>query len=94
MGLFDFGKKRRTVKRKMVKSHRKPPARLLKLCKKYRVKATKKVGGKRVYKKVAVLKKLCLRKARALRKKLMKMHKKSLKEVKVIIQQKLDYLIL
>ena len=86
MGLFglSFGKKRRSTKRHMTKKHSKkvakPPAKLLRLCKKYRVKATKKVGSKRVYKKVAVLKKLCLRKARALRKKLMKMMAKKAKK--------------
>jgi hypothetical protein len=75
-----FGKKRRAHKAhgKVVK----PPAKLLRICKKYRVKATKKVGGKRIYKKVSVLKKLCLRKARALKKKLMKAHKKSIKHHK------------
>ena len=86
MGLFGFGfgKKRRSTKRKVSKrkAARKPPARLLRICKKYHVKATKKVGSKRVYKKVAVLKKLCLRKARALRKKLMKKHKKMMKHHK------------
>jgi hypothetical protein len=40
------------------------------------------VGGKRVYKSTATLKKLCLRKAKALRKKLIKMHKKSMKHHK------------
>jgi hypothetical protein len=74
LSLFGFGKKRRSVRSK--KHHAKPPAKLLTLCKKYRVKATKKVGRKRVYKKVSVLKKLCLRKAMALKKKLMKMHKR------------------
>ena len=77
---LNFGKKRRVSKRRVSKrsmaKHHKPPTKLLRICKKYRVKATKKVGGKRVYKSVAMLKKLCLRKARALRKKLMKMHKK------------------
>ena len=71
---FSFGKKRRSTKRKSAK---KPPARLLRICKKFHVKATKKVGCKRVYKSVATLKKLCLRKARAMKKKMMKMHKKS-----------------
>ena len=88
MGLlgFSFGKKRRHHKRRVSKkhskAHRKPPAKLLRICKKYRVKATKKVGKKRVYKSVATLKKLCLRKARALRKKLLKAHKKSMKHHK------------
>jgi hypothetical protein len=78
---FSFGKKKRHSK-KHSKKHAKPPAKLLRICKKYRVKATKKVGGKRMYKSVATLKKLCLRKARALRKKLIKMHKKSMKHHK------------
>jgi len=52
--LFSFGKKRRTVKK--VKSMKRPPARLLKMCKKYKIKCTRKVGRKRVYKSVTVLK--------------------------------------
>ena len=80
MGFFDFGKKRRVKRRSTKKGSRKPPSKLLRICKKYRVKATKKVGGKRVYKSVASLKKMCLRKARALRKKLMKAQKRSMKK--------------
>jgi hypothetical protein len=78
MGLFglSFGKKRRRTTKRSKKGSRKPPSKLLRICKKYRVKATKKVGGKRVYKSVASLKKLCLRKARALKKKLEKAMKK------------------
>ena len=82
-----FGKKKRHSK-KHGKKHAKPPAKLLRICKKYRVKATKKVGGKRMYKSVATLKKLCLRKARALRKKLIKMHKKSMKTHKRRVTKK------
>jgi len=67
LSLFDFGKKlRRTVRRKSTKSRkgsRKPPARLLKICKKYHIKTTRKVGGKRVYKPSKMLAKLCLKKA-------------------------------
>ena len=83
MGIFDFGKKRRSVKRRSSKSL-KPPARLLKICKRYHVKATKKVGGKRMYKRVSVLKKLCLRKAMAIRKKLMKLKKTMMKRKKMM----------
>ena len=83
MGLFNFGfgfgkKRRRSTRRKSSKRSgsrkmmAKPPARLLKICKKYHVKATKKVGKKRVYKSISSLKKMCLKKAMALRKKLMK----------------------
>jgi hypothetical protein len=79
MDLFNygFGKKRRTTRRKSSGARKmaKPPARLLKICKKYHVKATKKVGGKRVYRSVGTLKKMCLKKAMALKKKLKKMHK-------------------
>jgi len=70
LNLFGFGKKRRSSRKTM--KNRKPPARLLKCCKKYGVKTTKKVGSKRVYKKVGVLKKACLKKARALLKKVQK----------------------
>jgi uncharacterized FlgJ-related protein len=56
-----FGKKRRRSVKKGKKS-RKPPARLIKLCKKYRIKVTKKVGKKRIYKSVTVIKKQLKRK--------------------------------
>ena len=66
---LSFGKKKRTSKKKSVKkSVRKPPARLIKMCKKYHIKVTKKVGKKRVYKKVAVLKKQLKRKMKNVRK--------------------------
>ena len=80
LSLFGFGKRRRksTKRSHRSKSHnKKPPARLLKICKKYRVKATKKVGKHRVYKSISVLKKACLKKALVLRKKLMKQAKKA-----------------
>jgi len=57
---FLFGRRRkRTVKRK---GSKKPPSRLIKMCKRYRIKCTKKVGKRRVYKKVSVLKKQLKRK--------------------------------
>ena len=71
---FSFGKKRRRSTKRS-KINKKPPARLLRICKKYKVKATVKRGSKRVYKSVKELKKLCLKKAYALKKKLMKMKK-------------------
>ena len=82
LSLFGFGKRRRKVKSSSKKSSRKPPARLLKICKKYHVKATKKVGGRRCYKSIACLKRCCLKKARAMKKKLMKMAKRSKKTTK------------
>ena len=62
--LFGKKKKRRTVKRRSVKrkGSRKPPARLIKMCKRYKIKCTKKVGKRRVYKSVTVLKKQLRRK--------------------------------
>ena len=53
-----FGKRRRKVKSTRRKSVRKPPASLLKRCRKYHIKTTKKVGKHRVYKSITVLKKL------------------------------------
>jgi len=79
--LFSFGKKRRSV-RKSSKKGSKPPAKLLKVCKKLRVKATVKRGGKRVYKKKSVLKKLCLRKLRIIKKKKLLLKKKLLAKKK------------
>jgi hypothetical protein len=67
MAFFSFGKKR-----KVRRQNKKPPPRLLKLCKKYRVKATKRVRGKIVYRTSKVLKTLCLRKAKKLLKSLKK----------------------
>jgi hypothetical protein len=79
LSFVGFGKKRRSVRRRKSKKHvsHKPPARLLKICKKYRVKATKKVGKHRVYKSIAVLKKACLKKALALKKKYLKAMKRA-----------------
>lgn len=49
---FLFGKK----KKKHSSKGRKPPSALLRMCKKYSIKVTRKVGKKRIYKKVSVLK--------------------------------------
>ncbi len=51
---LEFGKKRRVSRRK---TSRKPPSAIRKMCKKLKIKITKKVGGRRVYKSLAVLKK-------------------------------------
>ncbi len=63
---FGFGKKkRRTVrssKKKGGVKGRKPPAALLRACKRYRIKCTKKVGRRKVYRSVSLLKKLLRRK--------------------------------
>jgi hypothetical protein len=69
--LLAFGKKRRSKRSSTKKSSkgRKPPSKLLKMCKKYKVKVTIKRGSKRVYKKASLLKKLCLKKKKALNKK-------------------------
>jgi hypothetical protein len=84
LSFFGFGKKRksRKVSRKGRKGSRKmtkmakPPSRLLRICKKYHVKATTKRGGKRVYKSIKVLKKACIKKVKAAQKKAMRMAKK------------------
>lgn len=71
LSLFGFGKKRRSAPKKSskkVKKSVKPPAKLLKMCKKLRVKVSLKRGGKRVYKKVKVLAKQCKRKLRMIEK--------------------------
>ena len=66
MNFFSFGKKkRRSTKGKSV---RKPPAALLRKCKRHRIKCTMKKGGKRVYRKTSVLKKLLRRKMKKMKK--------------------------
>jgi hypothetical protein len=69
LSLFGFGKKRKSNKKSTSKkstskksASKKPPAKLLRLCKKLKIKVTIKRGSKRVYKKVTLLKKLCKRK--------------------------------
>jgi hypothetical protein len=56
---------RKGSRKMMRKSGAKPPSRLLRICKKYKVKATTKRGSKRVYKSIAVLKKACIKKVKA-----------------------------
>uniref|UniRef100_A0A6C0AY84 Uncharacterized protein n=1 Tax=viral metagenome TaxID=1070528 RepID=A0A6C0AY84_9ZZZZ len=73
MALFSFGKKRRVHRKKSGKG-RKPPAALLKKCRKHHIKTTMKKGGKRVYRKVSTLKKLLARKMRKMGR---KVHRKS-----------------
>ena len=66
MGIFFFGtRKRRVIKKKSVK---KPSAKIIKQCKRYRIKVTMKRGSKRVYKSVAVLKRQLRKKMRKLKK--------------------------
>ena len=83
LSFLGFGRRRKSTKRKGTKrkgtkkSVCRPPAKLIKLCKRYGVKATTKVGKKRVYKSVSKLKKACLKKAMAMKKKMMKKSKKS-----------------
>lgn len=67
MNIFSFGKKKRRTTRSR-KSVRKPPAALLRKCKKHHIKCTMKKGGKRVYRKTSVLKKLLRRKMKKLKK--------------------------
>ena len=61
---FGFGRRktRKRTNKKGSKKGRKPPARLIKMCKRYGVKSTKKVGKRRVYKSKTVLKRQLKRK--------------------------------
>jgi len=76
LSLFGFGKRRKTTRksgRKVSrkgsrKGSRKPPARVLKMCKKLKVRVSVKRGSKRVYKPVKVLMKQCKKKLRMLKK--------------------------
>jgi hypothetical protein len=63
---FGFGLKKTRKTRKTTRKTPKPDRSLIKLCKKYGIKVTKKSGSKRVYKKSAVLKKQCARKIRSI----------------------------
>ena len=66
--LFLFGKKRKAT-RKSRKVNKKPPAKILRMCKKLKIKTTVKRGKRRVYKKVSVLKKLIARKKKQIKRK-------------------------
>ena len=83
LGLFGFGKRRRVHHRsKHLKGGhvRKPPAALLKMCRKMKIKTTIKRGSRRVYKSVALLKKLLRHKKKMLLRKkhhLLKKHHKT-----------------
>ena len=82
---FGFGKKKRRTVRSTKKrgGSKKPPASLIRMCKKYRIKCTKKVGKKRVYKSVSVLKKQLRRKRTVKRRKACKGSRKVRKHRKV-----------
>jgi hypothetical protein len=65
-----FGKRRRHHPRKGGrKGLKKPPASLIRMCKRHGIKCTRKVGRKRVYKSVSVLKKQLRRKKNLKKKK-------------------------
>jgi hypothetical protein len=69
--IFTFGKKKRTSRKSKRGTKKKvalPPKKLLKICKALKVKVVTKRGSKRVYKSILVLKKLCLRKIKVLKK--------------------------
>ena len=70
-----FGKRRRHrkgVRKGVRKGLKKPPASLIRMCKKHGIKCTRKVGRKRVYKSVSVLKKQLRRKKNLKKKKSVK----------------------
>jgi len=65
-----FGRRRPFKFRKSKKSHktRKLPAKIRKMCKRFKIKCTKKVGSRRVYKKLSVVKRQIARRMRSMRK--------------------------
>jgi hypothetical protein len=63
MAFLLFGKKR-----KVRRQNKKPPAALLRLCKKCRIKIFKHVGKKKVYRAIGLLKRLCAKKAKRMHK--------------------------
>jgi hypothetical protein len=73
MGLLLFGRKVRKIRRKVLV--KKPPANIIKQCKKYRIKTTIKRGSKRVYKKTSVLKRQIKKARKNLKKKTRRTHK-------------------
>ncbi len=52
---LQFGKKRRRKARKSKRANKKLPAKIRKLCKRLKIKTTKRVGGRRVYKSIKIL---------------------------------------
>lgn len=78
---FGFGKKRRKSRStKSRKGSRKPPASLIRACKRHRIKCTKKVGKRRVYKSISTLKKQLRRKKTIKRRKAHKRVKKNVRK--------------
>jgi len=68
MAFFLFGKKKKRSTRKKKGLGRKPPAALLRKCRKLKIKTTMRKGRSRVYRKISVLKKLVAKKMRKHRK--------------------------
>ena len=61
---FSFGRKRKSKK----KALKKPPKALIKRCRKYRIRVFRKVGGRKVYKSISVLKRQLKKKIKSKRK--------------------------
>ena len=83
MGFFSFGKRKKT-KRSTKGRGRKPPAAILRKCKKLRIKVLIKKGKKRVYRKLGLLKKLIKRKMKSKRTKKSKKSKRSKRSKRVL----------
>uniref|UniRef100_A0A6C0B0A0 Uncharacterized protein n=1 Tax=viral metagenome TaxID=1070528 RepID=A0A6C0B0A0_9ZZZZ len=71
-----FGKKRKVHRRKGCKS-KKLPAKIRKMCRRLKIKTTKKVGSRRVCKSLSSLKKQIARKLRRMKKSVRKTHRKT-----------------
>jgi len=66
---YSFGRRRRHYKRRKTRKTSKIPAKIRKLCKRLKIKTTKKVGGRRVRKSLKVLMKQIKQKMRKLKRK-------------------------
>ena len=73
LSIFSFGKKRRSrrsrkSRKSMKRNGKKPSAKVMRMCRKCKVKTTKKVGKRRVYRPESLLVKLCKKKMRRMKK--------------------------
>ena len=73
--MMNFGRRRRRGARKGGRKSRKPSKALMRMCRKHGIKCTKKVGKRRVYKSLSVLKKQLRRKKSLRRRKVRKVRR-------------------
>jgi hypothetical protein len=63
-----YRKSKKSLRRRKSRKTRKLPAKIRKMCKRFKIKCTKKVGSRRVYKKLSVVKRQIAHKMRIMRK--------------------------